>query len=204
MTTDFDLDKYLEESEMGLKSNSVHIRNFMDKLRASYGTGYWLLMEREEFTESEQSYGKRLVKMALYDIRRGLETGSPRNAKLQNFHVIRLFGCPEHVREVLNLRGFTALWDHHDRSYRSSIFKFLEKNATKADLPQLEEFHARLNQIDYAANERVDPELEGEFENEFDFALSFDDPYERRTTPNELSGFDQQDMRRVLDAISGY
>lgn len=118
-------------------------------MAAKYGFLWVINPQVEKLTPSEIGRGKKLVKTALYHIRRGLETGSIYAGSYYNYILVSAFAGPEHVDELLNLQGFSAFWSQNDRSQRSRIMTALERNVQPSDIEKLEEFRKRLEGIEY-------------------------------------------------------
>ncbi len=118
-------------------------------MAAKYNSEGVINLRVERLNPSEIGRGKKLVKTALYHIRRGLVTGSAWASSYENYMLVSFFAGPEHVSELINLQGFSAFWSQDDRSRRCRIMKALERNVGPSDIQKLEEFRQRLEEIEY-------------------------------------------------------
>lgn len=132
-----------------MRDKQTQVEKFLETMSAKYNFSWIIGPQIEKLTLSEIGRGKKLVKTALYHIRRELAKGSTIAGSYENYMLISFFAGPEHVNELLNLQGFSAFWSNNDRSYRCRIMEVLERNVGPNDILKLEEFGQRLEEIEY-------------------------------------------------------
>lgn len=130
-------------------NKQTQVEKFLATMSAKYNFSWIIDPQVEKLTPSEIGRGKKLVKTALYHIRRGLATGSLWAGSYENYMLVSFFAGPEHVTELLNLQGYSAFWSQNDRSQRDRIMKALKRNVGPSDIQKLEEFRKRLERIEY-------------------------------------------------------
>lgn len=129
---------------------NTQAERFLESMATKYNFSWMLEPEGiERLTKSELGRGKKLVKTALFQIRRGLKSGSIWASSYENYMLVSFFAGPEHVAELLNLQGYEAFWSQNDRSQRGRIMDALERTVQIADIAKLEEFRRRLEKIEY-------------------------------------------------------
>jgi hypothetical protein len=169
-------------------ASNVYTSRFYDKISAICGESILIEMHFNRLSPEIIRRGQKLVKTALYHIRRALASGNRSKVSYADTEIVELFATRENVEEILNLICSEAFLNSSgDRGLFLATMKVLGAYVQPEDLPRLLQFQEKIAQIKYYRDESND-------------IADYDDVETYAEQNARWHRYDREEFQRVLTA----